>query len=112
MQPSDHGSHRRQPPQSGAAGELNMELLTTHGLPRVGRAAAWGEIYATRMSQCEFTPGDQDDFDAELRIGQLGPVKLARLSLDRCSVERKQSHIKPNAPLFFFKQKTAYEVFT
>ncbi len=78
-----------------------MELLTTHGLPKTGRAAAWGEIYATRMSQCEFTPGSQDRFDAELRIGQLGPVKLARLSLDRCSVERKQSHIQPNAPRLF-----------
>src|SRR5690606_18108568 len=78
-----------------------MELLTTHGLPKTGRAAAWGEIYATRMSQCEFTPGSQDRFNAELRIGQLGPVKLARLSLDRCSVERKQSHIQPNAPRLF-----------
>ena len=78
-----------------------MELLTTHGLPTIGRAAAWGDIYATRMSQCEFTPGNQDPFDAELRIGQLGPVKLARLSLNRCSVERKQSHIAPNAPRLF-----------
>ena len=38
---------------------------------------------------------------AELRIGQLGPVKLARLSLNRCSVERKQSHIAPNSPRLF-----------
>ena len=78
-----------------------MELLTTQGMPMAGRAAAWGEIYATRMSQCEFTPGNLDSFDAELRIGQLGPVKLARLSLDRCSVERKQSHISPNSPRLF-----------
>ncbi len=78
-----------------------MELLTTQGLPTVGRAAAWGEIYATRMSQCEFTPGSNDHFDAELRINQLGPVKLARLSLDRCSVERKQIHIAPNSPRLF-----------
>ena len=78
-----------------------MELLTTEGLPLAGRAAAWGEIYATRMSQCEFTPSDHARFDAELRIGQLGPVKLARLSLDRCSVERKQSHIARNAPRLF-----------
>lgn len=78
-----------------------MELLTTQGLPMVGRAAAWGEIYATKMSQCEFTPGGHGGFDAELRIGQLGPVKLARLSLDRCSVERKQSHIARNSPRLF-----------
>lgn len=75
-----------------------MELLTTEGLPAVGRAAAWAEIYATRMSQCEFTPGNDNRFDAELRIGQLGPVKLARLTVDRCSVERKQSHIVRQSP--------------
>lgn len=70
-----------------------MELLNTRGLPAVGRAAAWGEMYATQMSQVEFTPGDKDKFDAELRIGRLGPIQLARLSVDRCSVERKRSHI-------------------
>ena len=78
-----------------------MELLTTSGLPEVGRAAAWGEIYASRMSQCEFTPGDKDRFDAELRIGQLGPVKLARLTVDKCSVERKQSHIVRSSPRLY-----------
>jgi len=78
-----------------------MELLTTRGLPEVGRAAAWGEIYASRMSQCEFTPGDKDRFDAELRIGQLGPVKLARLTVDKCSVERKQSHIVRSSPRLY-----------
>jgi len=75
-----------------------MELFSTLGLPTVGRAAAWGAIYATRMSHVEFTPGDKDKFDAELRINQFGPVKLARLSVDRCSVERKKSHIARNAP--------------
>jgi AraC-like DNA-binding protein len=78
-----------------------MELFSTRGLPEVGRAAAWGEIYASRMSQCEFTPGDKGRFDAELRIGQLGPVKLARLTVDKCSVERKRSHIVRNSPRLF-----------
>jgi AraC family transcriptional activator of tynA and feaB len=70
-----------------------MELLSTDGLPAHGRAAAWGDLYATRMSHVEFTPSDKDKFDAQLMFGQFGPVKLARLSVDKCSVERKQSHI-------------------
>ncbi len=78
-----------------------MELLTTLGLPAVGRAAAWGEIYATRMSQCEFTPADKETFDAELRIGKLGPVKLAQLTVNRCSVERKPIHIARNSPRLY-----------
>jgi AraC-like DNA-binding protein/quercetin dioxygenase-like cupin family protein len=78
-----------------------MELLSTKGLPAMGRAAAWGEMYATRMSHVEFTPGDADCFDAELKVGKFGPVKLARLSVDRCSVERKQSHIVHDSPRMF-----------
>src|SRR5207253_2853806 len=52
-------------------------------------------------SQCEFTPRTTGLFDAELRIGQLGPVKLARLTVDNCSVERRKSHIAHNAPRLF-----------
>ena len=78
-----------------------MDLISTSGLPAAGRAQAWGALYATRMSKCEFTPADKDKFDAELRITQLGPVKLARHSIDRCSVERKQSDILSNAPRLY-----------
>jgi AraC-like DNA-binding protein len=73
--------------------EQSMELLSTDGLPHHGRATAWGDLYATRMSHVEFTPGDKHKFDAELKFSDFGPVKLARLSVDKCSVERKQSHI-------------------
>src|SRR6187402_1592030 len=79
-----------------------MEMLSTVGLPAVGRAAAWEAIYATRMSHCAFVPGDAEDkFGAELRIGQFGPVKLARLSVDRCSVERKPNDIARHAPRLY-----------
>ena len=70
-----------------------IELLSTKGLPASGRAAAWGELYATRMSHVEFVPGNKDNFDAELKYSDFGPVKLARLSVDRCSVERTRNHI-------------------
>lgn len=78
-----------------------MECLSTQGLPKTGRAAAWGALYATRMSHVEFTPGDHSNFDAELRIGQFGPIKLARLTLENCSVERKRNHIVRNSPRLY-----------
>src|SRR5690606_10748624 len=37
----------------------------------------------------------------ELRIGQFGPIKLARLTLDNCSVERKRNHIVRNSPRLY-----------
>ncbi|RZA13390.1 MAG: helix-turn-helix domain-containing protein [Proteobacteria bacterium] len=78
-----------------------MDLISTTGLPPAGRGAAWGALYATRMSKCQFTPDDTDKFDAELRITQLGPVKIARHTIDRCSVERRRSDIVTGAPRLY-----------
>lgn len=78
-----------------------MESVSTLGLPTAGRAAAWSALYATRMSRGGFTPENQGQFDAELRIGKLGPVKLAKLSVDRCSFERSQSDIGQNFPRLY-----------
>jgi AraC-like DNA-binding protein len=73
-----------------------MEMYSTLGLPASRRMTAWHDLYSTRMSQVEFTPADRHSFDAELRFGELGPVQLARLTVDRCSVERSRSHIVKN----------------
>src|SRR3546814_1699800 len=70
-----------------------MERVSTIGLPTAGRAAAWNVLYAKRMSRVGFVPKDQSDFDADLRIGKIGPVKLAKLSVNRCSIERSQADI-------------------
>ncbi len=74
-----------------------MERFSTTGLPTAGRAAAWSALYAQRMSRGGFAPEDQSQFDAELRIGEIGPVKLAKLSVDGCSFERSQADITQNA---------------
>lgn len=72
----------------------NMERYSTIGLPALGRTAAWNALYASQMTRVGFTPGDHSSFDAELRIGRLGPVKLARLSVGGCSVERSQNDVR------------------
>jgi len=79
-----------------------MERVSTVGLPAAGRAAAWNVLYAQRMSRVSFMPKDQSDFDAELRIGKIGPVKLAKLSVDRCSLERSQADIFYSPHLYSF----------
>lgn len=78
-----------------------MESYSTDTLPIHGRAAAWNALYASRMSQVEFTPGDRHKFDAELRIGQLGPMKLARLTVDKCSAERAPQHAASRGPRLY-----------
>ena len=64
------------------------ERLSTGDLPPAGRTAAWSALYAQRMCRVGFTPEDQSQFDAELRIGKLGPVKLANRGLGLDGVSR------------------------
>jgi AraC-like DNA-binding protein/quercetin dioxygenase-like cupin family protein len=78
-----------------------MERYSTAGLPTVGRMAAWNALYAQSMSKVEFVAGDQRPFDAELSIGKLGPVRLARLKADHYSCERGRRHITRNAPRLY-----------
>lgn len=78
-----------------------MESYSTTSLPVQGRTAAWNALYSSRMSHVEFTPVDRSTFGAELRIGQFGPMKLARLSVDECSVERAPCHIAPAGPRLY-----------
>jgi AraC-like DNA-binding protein len=79
-----------------------MERVSTLNLPTSGRMAAWNDLYSSRMSRVEFTPGDKQKFDAELSIGRLGPVKLAKLSVDRCSIERTRRHLAQSPRLYSF----------
>jgi AraC-like DNA-binding protein len=77
-----------------------VEKFTTIGLPTNGRTAAWNALYASRMSNVEFAPADKQGFGAELSIGNLGPVKLAKLSMDSYSVERSKEHISDNRRIY------------
>lgn len=80
---------------------MHMERFTTNGLPSAGKTAAWNALYAQRMSRGGFTPEDNHQFDAELKLGRLGPVRLAKLSVDGCSFERSQSDITQNFPRLY-----------
>ena len=62
-----------------------MERFTTAGLPATGKMMAWNDLYSSRMSRVEFTAAGEEWFDAELSVCQFGPVKLAKLSVDRNS---------------------------
>jgi AraC-like DNA-binding protein len=79
-----------------------MERLSTVGLPVAGRMAAWHDLYSSRMSRVEFTPGDHHNFDAELNIGRLGPVTLAKLSVDGCTIEQTRRHLRQSTRLYSF----------
>lgn len=79
-----------------------IERVSTSDLPSTGRTAAWNDLYSEHMSRVEFTPADRQSFSAELRISRLGPVELARLYVDRCSIERSGRHLGNSPRLYSF----------
>lgn len=70
-----------------------METYSTEGLPSRARAAAWNELYSQRLAYVDFTPANQDSFNAELRLSSLGPIGFARMTADRTSIARTSRHI-------------------
>jgi AraC-like DNA-binding protein len=70
-----------------------VENYKASTLPGRTRAIAWNELYSSRLEKADITPADQERFDAELRLGTLGPVRIARISCGRSSIARTPRHI-------------------
>ncbi|MEI9852157.1 MAG: helix-turn-helix domain-containing protein [Sphingomonas sp.] len=70
-----------------------LETYRAAALPSRRRAAAWSELYSARLDRADFMPADQDRFDAELRLGNLGPIGVARLTCSRGAIHRDPAHI-------------------
>lgn len=70
-----------------------METYRASSLPTRTRAAAWNAFYSARIDAAELTPADRDHFEAEIRLGHLGPIGIVRLSCDRSVIDRTPRHI-------------------
>lgn len=70
-----------------------MESFRASTLPGRSRAVAWNELYSSRLEKADVTPADPDRFDAELKLGTLGPVRLARIVCGRSCIARTPQHI-------------------
>ena len=70
-----------------------MESYSTIDLPSYRRVTAWNQVYSSRLAHVEFNPVDRDGFTAALELGMLGPIQIARMCVDRCSIDRKPRHV-------------------
>jgi AraC-like DNA-binding protein len=70
-----------------------MDVYTTAGVPAGRRTSYWNEVYASHFAQVSFDPVSRENFEAELRTGNVGPLGLARVSYNAAEVERTRSHI-------------------
>jgi AraC family transcriptional regulator, positive regulator of tynA and feaB len=70
-----------------------VETFRASGLPGRTRVAAWNALYSSRLEKVDVTPANQETFDAELTLGTLGPIRLARMTCARSSIARTSRHI-------------------
>lgn len=69
-----------------------MERFSTETLVEAARAQAWNEIYSSRLAATDFIPR-KGDFSADLTLGDLGGIGLARLVTGPCTIRRTDDHI-------------------
>ena len=70
-----------------------MDVYSTAAVPRGARASYWNDIYARRFAQVTFNPVDRESFEAELRVGSVGPIGIARVQSKPTDIERTRQHI-------------------
>ena len=78
-----------------------MDIYSTAAVPRGARASYWNELYSRRFAQVTFNPVDRDDFEAELRVGAVGPIGIARVQSQPTHIERNRTHINHGSGRLF-----------
>jgi AraC-like DNA-binding protein len=70
-----------------------VDTYKASSLPGRTKVAGWNEIYSSNLDRVELTAADADSFDAELRLGDLGPLRIVRMSCTRSCIDRRPQHI-------------------
>jgi len=71
-----------------------MESWSVSSLPGRAKAVAWSDFYSERVEKVSITPADQDGCDAQIRIGEFGPLRIMQMTCGRCSIDRAPHHIE------------------
>jgi AraC family transcriptional regulator, positive regulator of tynA and feaB len=74
-----------------------METFKASSLPTRSRVTAWNDIYSSQLERADLTPADRHDFEAELHLGNLGPLRVVRLCCNNSAIDRTASHIDQTA---------------
>ncbi|HTV80479.1 MAG TPA: helix-turn-helix domain-containing protein [Steroidobacteraceae bacterium] len=70
-----------------------MESWSVSSLPGRAKAIAWSDFYSQRIEKVSIAPADQNDFDAQIQIGEFGPLRVMQMSCGRCCIDRAPYHI-------------------
>ena len=70
-----------------------MESCSVSSLPGRAKAIAWSDFYSQRIEKVSIAPADTNDFDAEIKIGEFGPLRIMQMVCGRCTIDRAAHHI-------------------
>jgi AraC-like DNA-binding protein len=80
-----------------------LDIYSTAAVPQGARASYWNDVYSRRFAQVTFNPVDREGFEAELRVGAVGPIGIARVHSKPTGIERNKTHInRSDGRLFSF----------
>lgn len=72
---------------------IGMQTWSTAEAPRGARAAWWNAMFAERFANVTFSPAHKGEFSAELCLGAVGPLGIARIRSSPGEVERTSAHV-------------------
>lgn len=70
-----------------------MDIYSTAGVPRRTRARYWNDVYSNNLAHVSFNPLDREGFAAELKVGAVGSLGIARVHSGPTQIERTSAHI-------------------
>lgn len=82
-------------------GGLVLDVYSTANVPSHTRASYWNDVYSRRFAQVTFNPVDREGFEAELRMGVVGPLAIARVYSEPTHIERNKAHIERSGGRLF-----------
>lgn len=72
---------------------IGMQTWSTADAPRGSRAAWWNALYAERFANVTFNPAHSGEFEAQLSLGMVGPLGIARVHVTPGEIERTSAHV-------------------
>jgi AraC-like DNA-binding protein len=70
-----------------------VDVYSTANVPRSTCANYWNEVYSSKLARVTFNPLNRDQFAAELKVGSVGALSIARFNSEPTDIERTRSHI-------------------
>jgi AraC-like DNA-binding protein len=89
---------------------LQMQTLTTDGLPAHKRVEFWNDVACqTLTAQCA-EPASPEDFSGSMKLAHLNDLRIIELSSEAATVVRTRAHIARSAePLFVLRMQLSGE---